>query len=398
MSYSEYEINDFVIEVIEQLISPIFGSDADPLHENKQLAQFLTAACELHSEQRYDLAKCDFDSMSHVCEQVLFLIAQLRVHPNQRVFVSNADMYLKLEKAIRATWVFISLNHDVPVPSNFSIQDISAATGLKESTLRNVIPGAFADSRESRQEAISASGRLPSITIYDSENDTDDLHFDEEQSIDAWILRIKRRATGRGIDWQELAPLLPTEEQSFDAFIKWAKEKPEKLLQLADQLSFSRKSFIANSIATLLKDFERQAKEALNAIERAHEVTPLQNIKSSDAPIEPLALRDLMITQYEAKVHPKYGDNKKLIGLQLSDGRTVAIETSKKPQLWIDTASYRAELEPYLVKHYAKTTESESTYQRHSGLKLYPALATAAVTKLRIKNYGEAFSVLNLLR
>jgi hypothetical protein len=400
MEYSDYHIDEFVQEIVEELISPLFGSSADVLFDDNNVQRFLAAACEVDKHNRYDLAKCDIHSMSHICEHTLFYLQKLVDIPNYSIFPEIAEnKYLNLERALRKTWAFITV-HDrtIPVCSDLLPEDVAALTGLKESTLRNAIPQVFSKTFDERLNGLENSSRVPDITIFDSESETDELAFPTDlKDTNEWQIRVFRRAEAREVSQNNLNELISDLEISARGLLVGCQRSPEMIIKLADLISFERNTFIQGTLAAISNELQSEQEVVADLLYYTESRQPRALARGDEALISANELKDLIITEFEGDLHTLYRGNKKLIGMQLNSSKTLAIETSKKPQIWINAEHFSEPLSKWLVKRYETTTPEESLYQRHSGLRLYDELGTAEVVKLRIRTYGDARAVLNLL-
>jgi hypothetical protein len=401
MDYTDYAIDAFVQEIIEELILPFFGDAAESLFDDTQVTNLLTIACEVDRHNRYDTAKCDMESMSHICEHAMFYRQKLRENPNASVFTDLAEQkYADLERALRKTWAFITLysHNSVPVPSPLLPEDIAALTGLKTSTLRNVIPVVYDKSFEERLKGLLNSDRIPKIEVYDSESETEELLFplDVQDTVD-WKRRVFRRAEARNIDAATIEKCLPKANLAATVLLNHTHDNPSILMKLADTLSFERSSFAKGTLSAIYNELELKQSQTQELLWHAEQTEPMAIKRDDTAPLTAEELRDLVITEFKGALHPLYRGNKKLIGMELVNGAVLAIETSKKPQLWLNAKNFTEKLTNWLVKRYDPTTPEESLYQRHSGLRLYDDLGTPEVVKLRIKTYGDARTVLNVL-
>lgn len=401
MDYNDYAVEAFVEEIIEELIFPFFGEAANALFDNPQVENLLAAACEVDRYNRYDIAKCDMESMSHICEHALFYREKLRETPNAAVYPEIAEKkYANLERALRKTWVFITLHshESIPAPSPLLPDDAAALTGLKTSTLRNAMPAVYSKSFEDRLNGLLNNKRIPEIVVYDSESETDQLAFplDVQDTAD-WQKRIFRRADARMVDSKTISPLLPPDGITAAGLLDVAHNNPSALMKLADTLSFERSSFAKGTLSAITNELKLKQGQTLELLQHAAQTEPKALKRGDSDTLTAEELRDLVITEFKGELHPLYRGNKKLIGMKLKSGTTLAIETSKKPQLWLKATNFSEQLADWLVKRYDPTTAEESLYQRHSGLRLYDELGTPEVVKLRFKTYGDARAALSSL-
>lgn len=401
MNYKDYAIDAFVEEIIEELILPFFGDAAESLFDDSQVTNLLTIACEVDRHNRYDTAKCDMESMSHICEHAMFYRQKLRENPNFPIFPDIAEQkYANLERAVRKTWAFITLYapDSIPVPSPLLPEDIAALTGLKTSTLRNVLPAVYDKSFGERLKGLLNSDRIPKIEVYDSESETEQLLFslDIQDTVD-WQRRLFRRAEARNVDAKTVDKFLPETSLAATILLNHIHDNPSALMKLADTLSFERSSFAKGTLSAIYNELEVKQSQTMELLRHAEQTEPMAIKRDDTAALTAEELRDLVITEFKGALHPLYRGNKKLIGMQLVNGETLAIETSKKPQLWLNAKNFTEKLTNWVVKRYDPTSPEESLSQRHSGLRLYDDLGTPEVVKLRIKTYGDARAVLNVL-
>jgi len=97
-----------------------------------------------------------------------------------------------------------------------------------------------------------------------------------------------------------------------------------------------------------------------------------------------------------ASYHPNYSSNKYITPF-LFNGLTIAMENTKKPQIWVRYSDLRSLPRSVKYQPYEATTKMSMPYGRHSGLKAIKELAWDKVIKFKLSSMDDLQVVLSHL-